>query len=458
MHVSIVGAGYVGLVTGLCLADQGHQVTCIDIDADKIQRLTRGLLPIHEPGLGPLLEKHLGTRFFPTLDLEKAVRGSEVTMITVGTPVVNGAIDLSFIASASVAVGQALALKNSYHVVVVKSTVVPGTTDGLVRRLIEQGSGQQCGPDFGLGMNPEFLREGEAVGDFQHPDRIVIGANDQRARDVIAQLYAGYSADIISTNTRTAEMVKYASNALLATLISFSNEIGNLCTAAEGVDAVDVFNAVHLDRRISPMLEDGGRVTAGIAAYLKAGCGFGGSCFPKDVRALVHWGDEHHRSTRVLNAVLATNDRQPGETIAVLKRHFPRLAGLRIAVLGLAFKPDTDDVRFAPALIVIPQLLSEGAHVVAYDPIAASAAQAALGRIDVQYASTLEEALSSVDAVVLLTAWNEFRRIPDILDALGESPLVVDGRRILDKARITRYEGIGLASLQGELDGLGVAP
>jgi len=448
MHVTIVGAGYVGLVTGLCLADQGHRVMCVDVDAAKLQRLTQGILPIHEPGLGELLQRNLGTRFFPTLDLTTAVQVSDVTMITVGTPVEDGGINLRFVADAAVSIGQALALKSDYHVVVVKSTVVPGTTDDLVRRILEETSELQCGPEFGLGMNPEFLREGEAVNDFVHPDRIVIGANDSRAGSVIAQMYAGFPrAEIVHTNARTAEMIKYASNALLATLISFSNELGNLCAEADGVDALDVLNAVHLDRRISMTLEDGRRLTPGIASYLKAGCGFGGSCFPKDVTALVRWGKEHNRPTRLLSAVLETNERQPGEVIALLKRHFPVLSGVRVAILGLSFKPDTDDVRSAPALSVIPRLLAEGARVVAYDPVAAPPAQAALGHYEVKYAASLEQAVTGADAVVLLTAWNEFLHLPELLARMGDPPVVIDGRRMLDKQLVARYEGIGLSAM-----------
>ncbi len=446
MHVSIVGAGYVGLVTGLCLAERGHRVTCIDVDSDKLEKLTQGVLPIHEPGLAQLLRRHLSIRFFPTPDLAGAVRVSDVTMITVGTPIENGGINLRYVANAAAAIGHALAGHEDYHVVVVKSTVVPGTTDELVGPILEDASGLRSGTAFGLGMNPEFLREGEAVNDFLNPDRIVVGGIDDRSRETIARLYESFTgAKLIETNTRTAEMIKYASNALLATLISFSNEVGNLCSEAGGVDALDVLGAVHLDRRISPTMTDGRRVTPEIASYLKAGCGFGGSCFPKDVTALVRWGEEHHRPTRLLSAVLETNDHQPGEVLALLKRHFPELNGLTVAVLGLSFKPDTDDVRASPALRVIPLLLTEGATVVAYDPVATDAARASLGRPDIRFATTMEQAVEGADAVVLLTAWAEFLRLPDLLLELAAPPLVIDGRRILDKRRVARYEGIGLS-------------
>lgn len=447
MHVSIVGTGYVGLVTGLCLAEQGHRVACVDVDTAKIARLADGVLPLYEPGLDELLDRHLGTRFFPTTDLEKAVKESELTMITVGTPIEDGAISLKFIESAADAIGRALGHKPDYHVVVVKSTVVPGTTEDCVGPALERASGKKVGVDIGLGMNPEFLREGEAVEDFQNPDRIVLGAVDARSHEWMVRLYAPFhDAQKILTNTRTAEMIKYASNALLATLISFSNEIGNLCSAAPDVDVVDVLGAVHLDKRISPLTPDRGRITPSITAYLRAGCGFGGSCFPKDVRALIRWGQDHQRPVRLLTSVLETNEAQHGEVVALLKKHFPSLAGIRVSVLGLAFKAGTDDIRESPALRVIPALAREGAQVIACDPVAIPAVRLALDEKNIQYVQSLTEAIEGVDAIVLLTAWPEFLQLPDLLEDLTEAPVVIDGRRAFEKARLRRYEGIGLRS------------
>jgi UDPglucose 6-dehydrogenase len=447
VNVSIIGAGYVGLVTGLCLADRGHRIQCVDVDEERINGLANGILPIHEAGLERLLNRHLGHGFVPTTDLDAAVMKSELTIIAVGTPVRNGAIDLSCVAAAASSIGRLLARKADYHVVVVKSTVVPGTTDEVVRPILETSSGRACDSHFGLGMNPEFLREGEAVEDFQNPDRIVLGAEDARALEVMARLYAPFrGTQFICTNTRTAEMIKYASNALLATMISFSNEIGNLCAVAGGVDVVDVLGAVHLDKRISPIDAGGSRTTPQITSYLKAGCGFGGSCFPKDVRALIRWSTDRARPARLLNAVLETNERQPHEVIALLDRHFDDLRDVRVAVLGLAFKAGTDDVRESPALRVIPELLRRGAAVSAYDPIAASQAQLALGGREVVYAASLDAAVEKADAVILLTGWPEFQRLPELLRTRHTLPLVIDGRRVLDKTRLPRYEGIGLSA------------
>jgi UDPglucose 6-dehydrogenase/GDP-mannose 6-dehydrogenase len=448
--VSIIGAGYVGLVTGLCLADRGHRVACVDIDEQRIAALNRGVLPIHEAGLDILLSRHLGQSFFPTADIEAAVIDSELTIIAVGTPVRSGQIDLSYVGAAAASVGAALARKTDYHVVVVKSTVVPGTTDAFVRPIVETRSGKTSGSDFGVGMNPEFLREGEAVEDFQNPDRIVLGADDPLCLEAMKRLYAEFrGTQQICTNTRTAEMIKYASNALLATMISFSNEIGNLCGAAEGVDVVDVLNAVHLDKRISPVAADGSRTIPTITSYLRAGCGFGGSCFPKDVRALIQWSSDRKRTSRVLDAVLETNERQPQEVIALIEKHFPNLEKVRVSVLGLAFKPGTDDVRESPALRVLPALVSRGALVTAYDPIATEQADRALPSVNIDYAESLENALEHADAVILLTSWPEFQRVPELVQLRQTPPVIIDGRRVLDKTRVPRYEGIGLSRESG---------
>ena len=444
MNVSIVGSGYVGLVTGLCLADRGHRVTCVDIDESKIAGLARGKLPLHEPGLGELLERHLATRFFPTTKLATAVQESELTLIAVGTPVENGAINLRYVQAASAAIGSALAGKGDYHVVTVKSTVTPGTTEDVVLPILEAKSGKRAGRDFGVGMNPEFLREGEAVDDFQNPDRLVLGAIDDRTHDAMARLYAGFEGvEHVRTNPRTAEMIKYASNGLFATLISFSNEIGNLCAVAPNVDVVEVLGAVCLDKRISPLASDGSRISPTMISYLKAGCGFGGSCFPKDVRALITWAAENNRNVPVLKGVLETNASQPNELLALLRRHFSSLREVRVAVLGLAFKPGTDDIRESPALRVIPSLAAEGALVTAYDPVANGPVRAALGDDRIAYADSLREAIDRAEAVVLLTAWPEFQILPELLASLQNPPVVVDGRRVLNKKRLHRYEGIG---------------
>jgi UDPglucose 6-dehydrogenase len=279
MRVSIVGTGYVGLVSGACLASIGHDVTCIDLDERKVESINRGVPPIFEEGLEALLGTVIGDRLRATRDLRAAVLDSDLTMIAVGTPFDGKEIDLTYIEDAAQEIGEALAVKNGYHVVVVKSTVVPGTTDDRVAPILEAASGKEIGRDIGVGMNPEFLREGDAISDFVNPDRIVLGGNDERALAVMAELYAPFTeTEVVRTTPRTAEMIKYTANSLLATLISFSNEIANL-SASVGVDAMEVMHGVHLDKRFTPILADGTRVWPGMVTYLEGGCGFGAAAF-----------------------------------------------------------------------------------------------------------------------------------------------------------------------------------
>jgi UDPglucose 6-dehydrogenase/GDP-mannose 6-dehydrogenase len=444
MRVSVVGAGYVGLVSGTCLAEIGHEVVCVDIDPAKVAKILRGAPPIHEDGLEELLRRNLGTRFTATGDLRSAVLDSDLTLIAVGTPFDGAHIDLTYVREAARGVGAALKDKDGYHVVVVKSTVVPGTTTTVVLPLLEEASGKRAGADFGVGANPEFLTEGRAIRDFMEPDRLVLGAADARAMESLDRLYA-FFRDVprIRTNPSTAETIKYASNALLATAISFSNEMANLCSRLGDVDVVDVMEGVHASSYLTVTSADGKRVEAPIASYLQAGCGFGGSCLPKDVKALIAHGESMGVAMPLLRSVIAVNDAQPGQIVRTLEEHFPSLAGLRIGVLGLAFKPDTNDVRESPAFPVIRSLLERKASVKAFDPVAADDAHNILGSA-VAYARTLEECLQDVDAVVLLTRWKQFDSVPELLGALKSPPLLVDGRRQLDKRSVARYAGIGL--------------
>ncbi len=426
MRVSIIGTGYVGLVSGVCLADVGHEVTCVDIESEKVAKILRGVPPIFEEGLEDLLRKNLGQRFTATGDLRKAVLGSELTLIAVGTPFDGKQIYLS------------------YDVVVVKSTVVPGTTDTVVRPLLEEVSGKRAGADFGVGMNPEFLTEGQAIRDFMEPDRIVLGAIDARAMEALDGLYASFrTVPKIRTNPRTAEMIKYASNALLATAISFSNEIANLCAALGDVDVVDVMEGVHASSYLTVGGPGEKRVRAPITSFYQAGCGFGGSCLPKDVKALAAHGEGLGTPMPLLRSVLAVNEAQPGQILRILERHFPALAGLRVGVLGLAFKPDTDDIRESPAIPVIRLLLARNVSVKAYDPVAIPQARKILGN-DVAFAQSLRDCVTDADAIVLLTRWKQFESLPAMLDGLKSPPLVLDGRRQLDKRAVARYSGIGL--------------
>jgi len=421
MRISIVGSGYVGLVTGIGFAELGNEVIFVDIDKTKIESINSLKPPIYEAGLEELMEKNSG-KFYATDDYLEAIANSEITFICVGTPSRDdGSIDLRYIESASKEIGKALANKDDFHVVVVKSTVIPGTTEGVVKPIIEEKSGKRAFEDFGLAMNPEFLREGNAVEDFFNPDRIVVGVEDDRTRSILEELYSSFSCPKMFTDIKTAEMIKYTANAFLATKISFANEIGNICKRL-GIDVYEVFKGVGLDHRINP-------------AFFRAGIGFGGSCFPKDVKALIRKAEELGEEPRILKAVIEVNERQPLKLIELLKSHVPDLANRKIGVLGLAFKPDTDDIRESRAVPIVEALLKEGAKVIAYDPKAMDTFAKMFPQIE--YANSAEDVIAKSDAVLIVTEWKEFEK----LDYSGK--IVIDGRRIekaMKEARI--YEGV----------------
>jgi UDPglucose 6-dehydrogenase len=445
MDISIVGTGYVGLVSGVCLAEKGHNVTCVDIDQEKIDQINAGKSPIYEDGLDALLQKHVGTRLKGSTDLAKAVAESQLTIIAVGTPFDGQAIDTGYIETASKEIGLALRDKEKFHTVVVKSTVVPGTTDEIVLPILEQASGKRVGQGFGVGMNPEFLREGAAIGDFMQPDRIVYGGSDELALAALDELYSVFDGvDTIRTTNKTAEMIKYTANSLLATLISFSNEIANLCSGLGDIDVVDVMKGVHLDRRLSPIMEDGQRITPAITTYIEAGCGFGGSCFPKDVKALISHGLTAGQSMDLLQTVVDINEAQPLKMLELLKKHFESLKGKKISVLGLAFKPGTDDMRESPSIPIVRALHDAGAEISAFDPIALDEARKTFPEIPIEYAPSVEAAVKGADAIMIITSWSEITSLPKIIGSMDPSPVVIDGRRMIDKNSVPRYEGIGL--------------
>jgi UDPglucose 6-dehydrogenase len=443
MRVAVVGTGYVGLVTAAGLAELGHTAVCIDVDERKVAALDRGEPPIFEQGLQELLERNLGVRLRATTDLAAAVRDSELTMICVGTPSRDdGSIDVSFVRLAAEQVGAALAGTSGRPTVVVKSTVVPGTTERVVTPALERASGRRAGVDLGVGVNPEFLTEGQAVDDFLHPDRLVLGG-DHLAVAALRQLYAGFQGvAVVETNAPTAEMIKYASNALLATAISFANEIANLGSAIGGIDVVEVMRGVHQSRYLTVPLDDGRSVTAPLNSFLEAGCGYGGSCLPKDVAALAARGREVGSRLLLLEAVAQVNDRQPARLVELVRQGLGTLAGRRVAVLGLAFKPDTDDVRFSPAFPVLRSLRAAGAEVSVHDPVVGP--EVLDGFDDVSYVDDLADAVKQAEAVVIVTRWDDYRRLPELVGQLDPAPLVVDGRRMLERVSVPSYRGIGL--------------
>ncbi|MBD2327267.1 UDP-glucose/GDP-mannose dehydrogenase family protein [Alkalinema sp. FACHB-956] len=445
MQVSIIGTGYVGLVSGVCFADKGHQVVCVDIDPNKVEKINQGFSPFYEPGLDELLERNIHSRLKATTDFRQAILDTDVSLIAVGTPFDGREVDLTYVKQVAQQIGEALKDKSTYHLVIVKSTVVPGTTDQVVLPILEAASGKKAGVDFGVGMNPEFLTEGEAISDFMYPDRIVLGGIDDRSIDLLDQLYEGFDGvDRLRTNNSTAEMIKYTSNSLLALLISFSNEIGNLCAAIGNTDIVEVMQGVHNSRYLTTVMPNGDRIVPPITSFLAAGCGFGGSCLPKDVKALIAHGEKYGSPMPLLDAVIQVNQAQPKQVIARLHKHFPSLEGVRVAILGLSFRPNTNDMRESPAIPIVRDLLAQKAILKAYDPVANAEAQHILGADALEYCDSLNQVLEGVQAVVLVTRWDEFRSVPELLTKLDPQPVFVDGRRLLDQHSIAKYEGIGL--------------
>ena len=421
MNISIVGAGYVGLVTGACFAKLGNRVIILDIDKEKLERIKRGNPPIYEEGLDELL-KNYRHRIEVTQDYNYAIKESEITFICVGTPSKDdGSIDLSYVKDAARSIGIALREKKEWHLVVVKSTVLPGTTTDVVLPTIEKFSGKKAGKDFGIAMNPEFLREGKAVKDFLEPDRIVIGCYDERSKEVLRELYKDFNSPVLETSQSTAEMIKYASNAFLATKISFINEIGNICKRL-GIDTYEVADGMGLDKRI-------GR------AFLDSGIGWGGSCFPKDTKALLRWVEEMGDDLKIVRSAVEVNEKQPLKIIDLLKKYVKNLKGIKIGVLGLAFKPGTDDIRESRSIPVVKKLIDEEAEVVAYDPQAMDNFRKLFPNL--RYCKSAEDVLSECEIILILTNWDEFRG----LNYSGK--IVIDGRRLIEAKKTAKiYEGV----------------
>jgi UDPglucose 6-dehydrogenase len=419
MEISIIGTGYIGSVTGACFADMGHHVIFVGREKRRLDLIRSGRSPIFEPGLDELLLNNQN-RIETTTDLSDAVKRTEFTFICVGTPPKeDGSSDLSQVEDVAHTIGKAIRASEKFHIIVTKSTVLPGTIEELLIPILEKESGKTAFTDFGIASNPEFLKEGTAVDDFFHTDRVVIGVKDIVSKEQLKTLYKSLNVPIFTTEIKTSEMIKFASNAFLATKISFSNEIGNLCKKL-GIDSYDVFEGVGLDTRINPK-------------FFKSGLGFGGSCFPKDVNALIAHAKVHGLNPRVLNSVIAINNDQPKKMVSLLKKHL-NPTGRTIGVLGLAFKPDTDDIRESRAVPVIQLLIEAGATVKAFDPIAMENFRKAYPDLD--YTRTASDVMDA-DAILIVTEWKEF----EDLDYHGK--LVIDGRRI-EKARkeAAVYEGV----------------
>lgn len=414
MKISVIGGGYVGLVSAACFADMGHDITIIEADEKRVDKINSGISPIYEKGLDNLLSAHVGYTLNATTEYKDLV-DSDLALICVGTPSKSdGSSDLSMIDSASISIGKAIRDIKKYLVIAVKSTVLPGTTQKVVMPnvLIHSGIDQY---NLGFVMNPEFLREGLAVHDFFNPNRIVIGCSDKVAGDLVENAYCGLNATTLRTGITEAEMIKYTSNAFLATKISFANEIGNICKRL-GLDVYDVMKGVGMDPRISPF-------------FLNAGAGFGGSCFPKDVIALIRLAESLDEKPSILKSVIKVNNNQPLRMIALLENKIGNLKGKRVAILGLAFKNDTDDIRESRSLLVISELRQKGAEIAAYDPLANSVTSKIYS--DIYYYKSASEALKGADACLVMTEWPEFSLLDHEFNQM-KSKIIIEGRKILN--------------------------
>jgi len=418
--IAMLGVGYVGLVSGTGLADFGNEVICYDIDPTKIEKLNNGKIPIYEPGLVDLVKKNVEKgRMIFTTNLRMAVQESEVIFLAVPTPSgEDGSVDLSYVFKA---VDEIAKYINNFKVIVTKSTVEVGTNDRIRERLRANKVAQDM---FEVVSNPEFLREGSAVGDFMRPDRVVIGTNSEKALEIMREIYRALyliETPIVATDIHTAEMIKYASNAFLATKISFINEIANLCELVDA-DVQMVAKAMGLDGRIGKK-------------FLHAGPGYGGSCFPKDTSALAKIAEKAGMRATIVEAVMEVNKRQKMRVMEKLLRVIPDLKNKTIGILGLAFKPNTDDVRDAPALIVIDEILKRGGQIKAYDPEAMNEMRKHFPQIT--YVASTEDAVKGVDALIIMTEWNEFRNLDlNYLKSVMKNPVMIDTRNIYDPIKV----------------------
>lgn len=431
MKIAIVGTGYVGLVAGVCFAESGHDVVCVDIDEKKIQKLREGIVPIYEPGLSDLMMHNIEAgRLTFTTSLSEVIDQVQIVFIAVGTPMgEDGSADVQYVLAVAREIGQNM---KDYKVVVDKSTVPVGTADKVSEEIRRHSD-----IEFDVVSNPEFLKEGAAVDDFMKPDRIVIGCNSDRSEALMRKLYDPFvrtGAPIYSMDVKSAEMTKYVSNAMLATKVSFINEMSRISDAV-GADINKVRKAVGADKRIGP-------------SFLFPGLGYGGSCFPKDVKAIEKTGLDLGLDMAIMRAVGAVNDSQREVLVEKIKTHFPDLQGKTFAIWGLSFKPKTDDMREAPALTIIDVLLKAGAKVVAYDPQAMEVARDFYLKDSISYAKNPNEALQGADALVLVTEWTEFRSLNfEVLRERMSGRHIFDGRNIYDRSEVEAegftYEGIG---------------
>ena len=425
MNITILGTGYVGLVSGVCLSSKKHKVTCVDIKQTVVDNLNKGILHIYENKLSDLLNESIKSgHFSATTDLYKALDNSNVVILSVGTPSLDdGGIDLIQIKNACKQIGQYIKTHDKFISVIIKSTVVPTTTDTFVKNILEEESGKKLG-QFGLGMNPEFLKEGDAVDDFMNPDRIVIG----NTKNYLDEIHSPWKCDKIYTNTRTAEMIKYANNTFLACLISMNNELANLASLLKNIDYKDVIKGVLHDKRWSPILNEN-RVFPSIGSYFTPGAGFGGSCFPKDVHAIKNQGSNLGLNMSMTNAILKVNEKQPEQVLNTLKNKFNILDNKKVLLLGLSFKENTDDIRESSSLKILSNLLENNMDVIAHDPIAIENTKKYYKNI--KYTSDWENEIENVNIIIIGTNWKEYLNLKNHLTLIAKNNIVLfDTKRL----------------------------
>ena len=432
MNVTIVGTGYVGLVTGVCLASKYHNIICVDINEEIINDLNKGIVHFYEKDLEDLLYQVINKGHFKaTTDLSYALSKSDVVIVAVGTPSDKGKIDLNQIETVCTKIGEYIKSTDKFLSVVIKSTVIPSITDTFIKDILEKTSGKKLG-EFGIGMNPEFLKEGEAINDFLNPDRIVIGFEDKNTKKLLTEIYFSWNCDKIFVNTRTAEMIKYTNNTLLACLISVNNELANVASKLGNIDYNDVIEGIISDRRWSPIIKDE-RITPPITSYFTPGAGFGGSCFPKDVQAIRTQGEDLGLKMSMVNSILDVNNNQPNQILDLIYKVYDKYTyPPKILLLGLSFKPETDDIRESSSIKILSLMLNEGFKVIVHDPLC----EYKIKNIEfpnIEFTKNWRDEISNVNLIIIGTNWPEYKFLKNYFYILKEKNIaLLDTKRLFN--------------------------
>ena len=436
MNLAVMGAGYVGLTTAICLASQNHRITIFDIDNEKIKQIQNKKLPFFENGLQEILEDVISSKNLVAVNnLNQLVENTDGCFICVGTPTKDDSIDLTQIIDATESLANSINENNNKNYqIIVRSTVIPNTTRNTILPILNEKLSKQ---EFGLCVVPEFLREGRALDDFMNPDKIVIGNFDENSALFVKEIFKNFKdkCEFVETNLESAELIKYTNNAFFSMLISFSNEIANISEKISGVDPYEILNALVLDKRITSTVNNE-KIVPNLASYLIPGCGFGGSCFPKDVQAILDYANKHKIHTPLLKAILNINAERPNKMVLLSEYILGELKDKKISILGLTFKPETDDLRSSPALDAIQILLEKGANIFAFDPTLKSESNSIKSLQNCTVCTTIEDALKDSDIAMIFTKWPEFKSIDSkFLKQFMKNPIIIDGRGFLDKEK-----------------------